>query len=95
VPVYVIGDVRVTDAATFGDYVPPAIASISQHGGKVLAAAANAEMFDGGPMPERTVIVEFPDAEAARRWYRSPEYQKALPLRLRSAEGRIFLIEGV
>ncbi len=52
-------------------------------------------MLDGGPLPERTVIVEFPDAEAARRWYRSEEYQKVLPIRLASAQGRVFLIDGL
>jgi uncharacterized protein (DUF1330 family) len=95
VPAYVIGDIRVTDAATFGTYVQPAGASISQYGGKVLAAAGNAEVLDGGAAPERVVVIEFSDAEAARRWYRSPEYQAVLPIRLRSAQGRVFLIEGV
>jgi uncharacterized protein (DUF1330 family) len=46
-------------------------------------------------MPERTVLLEFPDAAAAHRWYRSPEYQAALPIRLRSSEGRVFLIDGM
>lgn len=94
-PAYVLGDVRVNDAAAFATYVNPAVASIAQYGGRVLAAAGNAEMLDGGPMPERVVVIEFPDAAAARRWYRSPEYQAALPIRLRSAEGRVFLIEGM
>ena len=75
--------------------MPAALASITQYGGKVLAVADNSELLDGGPMPERTVVVEFADAAAARRWYRSPEYQAALPIRLRSSEGRVFLIEGL
>jgi uncharacterized protein (DUF1330 family) len=95
VPAYVIGNIRVTDPATYSDYVPPALASIAQYGGMLLAAADSAELLDGGPMPERTVVLEFPDAAAARRWYRSPEYQAALPIRLRSSEGRVFLIEGL
>ena len=94
-PAYVIGDIRVTNSTTYSDYVPPALASITQYGGKVLAVADNSELLDGGPMPERTVVVEFADAAAARRWYRSPEYQAALPIRLRSSEGRVFLIEGL
>jgi len=92
---YAIGNIRVTDAATYGDYVPSALASITQYGGKVLAVSDTAELLDGGPMPERTVVVEFPDAAAARRWYRSPEYQAVLPLRLKSSEGRVFLIDGL
>jgi uncharacterized protein (DUF1330 family) len=95
VPAYVFGDIRVTDPATFGTYVSPAGATITQYGGRVLAAAGNVEMLDGGPAPERVVLIEFPDAAAARRWYQSPEYQAALPIRLRSSQGRVFLIEGM
>ena len=93
-PAYVIGDIRVTDAAQYETYVPLALATITHYGGRVLAAGATLELLDGGPVPERTVV-EFPDAAAAGRWYRSPEYQAALPIRLRSSQGRAFLIEGI
>jgi uncharacterized protein (DUF1330 family) len=94
-PAYVLGDIRVTDAATFGAYVSPAGATITKYGGKVLAASAKPEALDGAAPPERVVVIEFPDAAAARRWYQSPEYQAALPIRLRSSEGRVFLIDGI
>jgi uncharacterized protein (DUF1330 family) len=94
-PAYVLGDIRVTDAATFGTYVHPAGATIAQYGGKVLAAAAKVELLDGSDAPERVVVIEFPDVAAARRWYQSPEYQAALPIRLRSSQGRVFLVEGM
>ena len=92
---YVIGDIRVTDAAQYETYVPPALPTITQYGGRVLVAGATLELLDGGPAPERTVVIEFADAAAPTRWYRSPEYQKALPIRLRSSQGRVFLIEGM
>jgi uncharacterized protein (DUF1330 family) len=37
-------------------------------------------------MPERIFIIEFPSADAARRWYQSPDYQ-ALKVRLSAARG--------
>jgi hypothetical protein len=46
-------------------------------------------------MPERIVIIEFPDANTARRWYRSDDYQPALKVRLSTSRGRVFLIDGV
>jgi uncharacterized protein (DUF1330 family) len=95
-PAYVVGDVRVTDPAKFDTYVTPALASLAQYGGKVLAAGGPLDVFDGGPRPERVVIVEFPDAEAARRWYHSPEYQAVVGIRLAStAESCVFLLAGV
>jgi uncharacterized protein (DUF1330 family) len=94
-PAYVLGNIRVTDPATFDVYVPQAVATISQYGGRVLAAAGNVELLDGGPTPGRVLVIEFPDAAAARLWYQSAEYQAALPIRLRSSQGPVFLIEGM
>ena len=50
--------------------------------------------LESGPMPERIFIIEFPNADAARRWYRSDEYQAVLKIRLSASHGRVFLIEG-
>jgi uncharacterized protein (DUF1330 family) len=94
-PAYVIGDIRVTNSAEYDTYVPAALATITQYGGRVLAAGGALEALEGGAAPERTVVIEFANPEAARRWYRSPEYQAALPTRLRSSQGRVFLIEGM
>jgi uncharacterized protein (DUF1330 family) len=94
VPAYVLGDLHVTDAAQFDTYRALGGASIAQYGGRILAAGGNAELLDGNPVPELSIIIEFPDIASARRWYRSPEYQAARAIRLRSSLGRVFLIEG-
>jgi uncharacterized protein (DUF1330 family) len=94
-PAYVVGDISITDPAAFGAHVPAALATIARHGGRVVAGGNKIELLDGDPMPERIVIIEFPDAEAARRWYRSDDYQKALKIRLATSRGRVFLIDGV
>ena len=60
-----------------------------------VAGGDKIELLDGGPIPERLIIIEFPDIETARRWYRSDEYQAALKVRLSTSHGRVFLIEGV
>lgn len=48
-----------------------------------------------GPSIEGAVILHFPSMAAAREWYASAAYQSALPHRLKGAESRAFLIEGV
>lgn len=48
-----------------------------------------------GEAPDGVVLLEFPSAEDARAWYRSPEYQAALPHRRKSADYRALLIEGL
>ena len=91
---YVIADVQVTDAAAYEPYRPMAAASIARFGGRFLVRGGPGELLEGEPQPERIVVIEFADAEAARRWYRSEEYQRALKIRQATSRGRLFLVEG-
>ena len=52
------------------------------------------DLLEGEPMPERIFIIEFPTADAARRWYQSDDYQEALKVRRSASHGRVLLIEG-
>jgi uncharacterized protein (DUF1330 family) len=94
-PAYIVGDIHITDPDTYQAQVPTALATVARFGGRIVAGGGKIELLDGGPMPERIVIIEFPDAETARRWYRSDDYQSALKVRLSSSHGRLLLIEGV
>ena len=94
-PAYVIGDIQIIDPTAYRAQVPAALATVARFGGRIVAGGSKIELLDGGPMPERIVIIEFPDAETARRWYRSDDYQAALKVRLASSHGRVFLIDGV
>jgi uncharacterized protein (DUF1330 family) len=71
------------------------LATVARFGGRIVAGGGKIELLDGEPMPERIVIIEFPDAKTARRWYRSDDYQPALKIRLSTSRGRVFLIDGV
>jgi uncharacterized protein (DUF1330 family) len=46
-----------------------------------------------GPL-EGAVLIEFPDAEAARRWYDSPAYQRAKQYRDGAADVEMFIVDG-
>jgi uncharacterized protein (DUF1330 family) len=85
----------VTDTAAYEPYRPLAAARILRFGGRFLVRGGPVEMPEGEPRPERIVVVEFADAETARRWYRSEEYQRALKIRQAASRGRLFLVEGV
>ncbi len=60
---------------------------------EVLAKGGNFEVLEGDPA-ETVVILRFPSMAAAREWYESPEYQAALPHRMRAADYRTILVEG-
>lgn len=93
-PAYLIADVEVTDPAGYEPYRPLAAASIARFGGRFLVRGGAAELLEGSPAPNRTVVIEFPDIETARRWYRSEEYQSALKIRQAASRGRLILVEG-
>lgn len=93
-PTYVVGDIHIMDPIAYQAHVPQALATIARFGGRVIAGGGKVDLLEGGPMPERIFIVEFPTSDAARRWYRSDDYQAALNARLSASHGRVFLIEG-
>jgi len=94
-PAYVVADIQVTDPAAYEPYRPLAGASIARFGGRFMVRGGPVELLEGEPQPERIVVIEFPDAETARRWYHCEEYQSAVKIRQAASRGRLFLVEGV
>ena len=93
-PAYVIADVEVTHPAGYETYRPLAAASIARFGGRFVVRGGKADLLEGGPAPNRVVVIEFPDLDTARRWYYSDEYQAALKIRQANSTGRLILVEG-
>ena len=91
---YVVAQMHVHDLEKYLAYASQVGASVSSHGGKIVAAS-EAEVREGEPPFTRTVIGEFPTLEAGREWYESEEYQAILPLRLESTTGSLFFVEGI
>src|SRR6185503_16274548 len=71
---YVIGEIEVTDPASYEDYRKQVLATIQKYGGKFLARGGSVEALEGGWAPKRLVLLEFPSIDQLRKWYRSPEY---------------------
>ena len=93
-PAYIIAEIQITDPAAYDGYRPLAAASIAGFGGRFIVRGGKVNLLEGEPEPERVIVIEFPDADTARRWYRSDEYQAALKIRQAASRGRVFLAEG-
>lgn len=61
---------------------------------KGLAFYGELETLEGQEA-EGVVLLEFPSMEAAHAWYDSPEYQAAKAHRLKGANYRVVLVNGV
>ena len=90
--VIVFRDEGVREPAEMAEYVSKVKAMSSRP--KMLVAPGACEAIEG-PLPEGVVVLEFDSVEAAKSWYYSPEYQAALPHRLKAANYRLFIVEGL
>lgn len=61
---------------------------------KVLAYNGALEALEGGAA-EGVVLIQFADMAQARAWYESPAYQDAKQHRLKGADYRVILTEGL
>ena len=94
-PAYVLVEIAVSDPEAFEVYKAMAPAAVAKHGGRYLARGGAHELLEGVGDPGRVTLLEFPDADAARRWYDSPEYREARAARADAATGRFIVVEGV
>ena len=94
-PAYIISDLTIRDAREIETYRTRAAASIAAHGGRYLARGGTIEKLEGDWTPRNIIVVEFPDMERARAWYRSPEYALALEVRDKALSRNLIVVEGV
>lgn len=92
---YLLARVNVTNPEKYEDYKALAPAAIEKHGGKYIARGGRTVTVEGPEVKERMVLLEFPDVEAAEKFYNSPEYQAAKAKREGAAEGQFVIIEGL
>ena len=91
---YVIGEIEVTDPATYEEYRKQVLATVTRYGGKFVVRGGKVEALEGGWAPQRIVALEFPSTEQAQNWYRSEEYAPLIKLRQRASRGKLILVEG-
>ncbi|MEW5506821.1 DUF1330 domain-containing protein [Pseudomonas antarctica] len=85
---------RITDPEEFKKYEESAGAASTGHPVTPLAFYGAVETLEGAPV-DGAVILEFPTIADAKAAYDSPLYQEALKHRLKGAEYRVFLVEGL
>jgi uncharacterized protein (DUF1330 family) len=92
---YVIVQIDVHDPVTYERYKQLSGPSMKPFGGRFLVRGGEVETLEGSWQPRRLVVLEFPDAAAARTWWASAEYAEGKALRQASAHTEMLLVEGV
>ncbi|PTQ66198.1 uncharacterized protein (DUF1330 family) [Sphingomonas sp. PP-CE-3G-477] len=85
---------RITDPAEFTAYQQTAPLAREGHAITPLAFYGAVETLEGTAV-DGAVILEFASVAEAHGWYDSPLYREAREHRLKGAEYRVFIIEGL
>jgi uncharacterized protein (DUF1330 family) len=93
-PAYVIADVDVQDPQVYREYAQLVPGTLEPFGGRFVIRGGAHEPLEGDWRPARLVMIEFPSADHARRWYTSDAYIAAMALRHRASSGSLVLVEG-
>jgi uncharacterized protein (DUF1330 family) len=90
---YVVVELTVIDAGAMDAYRELAVPAVEQYGGRFLARSAGPDQLEGSRAPdEQVIIIEFGSAAAARQWYGSEVYGRALAVRDHAMTRRMTLV---
>ena len=90
---YWIGRVDVTDPERYKAYVAANAEAFRKYGAQFLVRGGRFENPEGSSRT-RNVVIEFPSYQAALDCWKSPEYQKAMELRVPASTIDLVIIEG-
>lgn len=93
---FLIVDTLLEKPELYEEYKLKAKPLVERFGGEYLARGGNLTLRETDLWsPTRMVLVRFPDAASANRFYDSPEYQAILPVSRQSARRTMIMLEGI
>jgi uncharacterized protein (DUF1330 family) len=93
--VYVLAQLRFTDRSAYDRYQARFMEVFRRFDGRLLAADEHPQVLEGDWQRDKVVLMAFPDAEAARAFAESPEYQAISVDRKAGADTLSLLVHGL
>jgi len=93
--VYLIAQVDIHDMDVFMNYQDKAKTTIEAAGGKMLVRNAVPEAVEGSADGRKVVMLEFPTAAIAGKWFQSPEYLEVAKIREGKADVEAVMVQGL
>ncbi|MDA9230933.1 DUF1330 domain-containing protein [Alphaproteobacteria bacterium] len=91
---YVLGQLTIHDRDTYAKYEAGFMEVLDQYKGEILSVDEAPNALEGQWKADRSVILQFPDYEAALGWYQSDAYQAIAKHRHAASIGNILLVNG-
>jgi uncharacterized protein (DUF1330 family) len=92
VSVYIIAQIGIHDRAEYEKYSDGFLDVFAKYQGELLVVSEDPVVVEGEWPYTRTVVIRFPSADEARRWYESPEYQAIAQHRFRAAKTNAVIV---
>ena len=92
--VYIVAHIKIENREEYARYEAGFLEIFAKYEGELLAVSDEPQVIEGEWPYTRAVILRFPDADEARRWYESPEYQALAKHRWEASEGTIVSLAG-
>lgn len=93
---YLVVDTLLDKPELYEQYKVRARPIAEKYGGEYLARGGELSNKETDLWtPTRLVLVRFPDADTANRFYDSPEYQEVLKISKQSARRTVTVLEGI
>ena len=92
---YIIAEVAVDDPQGFEAYRAAVAPLIAAFGGRYLVRGGAVHALEGEAPGARMVVIEFPSLAAAETFWHSEEYRPVAALRHKTAQSRIYMVEGM
>jgi len=93
---YLVVDTQLTNPALYEEYKLKARPLVEKFGGEYLARGGNISLKENTLWtPTRMVLVRFPSAADAEKFYESQEYQEVVKISKLSADRTTLILDGV
>lgn len=93
---YLVVDTLLEDPEGYEQYKILAKPIVEKYGGQYMVRGGAITLRESDLWtPTRMVLIEFPDVQAANRFYDSPEYQTALRMGRDASKRTLFIVEGL
>jgi quinol monooxygenase YgiN/uncharacterized protein (DUF1330 family) len=92
-PAYYIAEFELTDLEGIKPYSAAVESTFTPFGGRYVVRGGKVSSLEGAPA-KRVIMIAFPSIEQAQAWYDSPAYRAILPIRHKSANSRVFIMDG-
>ena len=92
---YLIVDVKVNNQEKFKQYATMVQSTVKKFSGQYLCKWGIPETLEGSRNSDRIVIVQFENAEKAKKWWNSEEYRPLKALRRESSDAKVILVDEI